>query len=463
VKRALIIETAQEDSALYVDQLAGEGFECTSLESAGDAARFLRDVEDLALIVLRWEIQGPPFAFELLFICKQTRPNTPVIIIAAVLDVSLAARAIAVGAYDFIQTPLDRLRFRRAVREATSTESSSSPLLPSLRQRIIGDSKELVHCLKQVALAIPHENIGILLLGESGTGKELIAQSIHLLSNRASRSMVSLNVGSISRELVESELFGHERGSFTGANQQHIGYLERVGSGTLLLDEIGDLPLMMQIKLLRVLQEKEFYRVGGTKPIPFTARLISATHVDLPYAVQSGEFRLDLYHRIAEVSIRVPALRDRGQDLSLLIDYFIDQMRPGKGVMIARETRTILKSYTFPGNVRELEKILTQALIASEGHLILPRHLPLDRMAPFASENSVLSAFTQVWPEDWLQAPHKDATRRVLQAFDRVYLKRAYDRAGGKISKAAVALGMDRGTFAVRWKECGLGETAEET
>ncbi|MBI3415941.1 MAG: sigma-54-dependent Fis family transcriptional regulator [Verrucomicrobia bacterium] len=462
MKKALIIDSSGEEVGHYVELLSKEGIASEICSSAAETSEFLESakIEDFCLVLLRWEFPGPPFAFELLFRCKQARPKMPIIIISGVLDVALAARAIALGADDFLQKPLDGLRLRKCVWDLLADRPPNSPLLGKLQEKIIGQSRALCECLEKVARVIPHADKGVLIQGESGTGKELLAQAIHKLSQRAAAPWVALNVGAISKELVESEIFGHERGAFTGAAQQHIGYLERADEGTILLDEIGDLPEPMQIKLLRVLQEKEFQRVGGTKPIPFKARLVCATHIDLPLAVKGGAFRLDLYHRIAETSIRVPPLREREQDIDLLVEYFTHPERVGRTLSVARETRTILRSYPFPGNIRELEKLLGQAIIACEGDTLLPKHLPLDRMAPFVSQVSEAQndAKAIVWPEQWFQLKYKDALAEVERAFDRIYLKRAYDQVGGRILKAAAMVGIDRKTFTARWKDCGLAE-----
>ena len=459
----LIIESSREAACHYTELLSKEGMDALVCASGTKAVQILDGGQgrEFSLIVLRWEIPGPPFGFDLLFRFKRAEPKVPVLLITGVLDVALAARALALGADDFLQQPLDGLRFRKSVRDLLADQPPPSSLLGRLQETIIGQSPALQECLEKLAQVIPHDEKAVLLLGESGTGKELLAQAIHEHSRRASSPWVALNVGAIAKELVESELFGHERGSFTGATQQHIGYLERAGEGTVLLDEIGDLPGPMQIKLLRVLQQREFQRVGGTTTIPFRARLICATHIDLPLAVKANSFRLDLYYRIAEFCIRVPPLREREGDIDLLVDYFTRSDRVGRTLGIARESRTILRSYPFPGNIRELEKLLGQAIISCRGDMLLPKHLPLEHMAPFVIPSVGLHpvANSIIWPEQWFQLKHKEALKEVERAFYRVYLKQAYDQAGGRIGKAATLIGMDRGTFTVRWEECGLPQS----
>jgi DNA-binding NtrC family response regulator len=325
----------------------------------------------------------------------------------------------------------------------------------------------------------------VLLYGESGTGKELLAQGIHHLSGNTDEPCVAVNVGAIPKELIESQLFGHEKGAFTGATDAHRGYLEEAGTGTLFLDEIGDLDLSLQVKLLRVIQEKKFRRLKGSKDLEFNARLVCATNRDLARAVQENAFRRDLFHRIAEVTIHVPPLRERKDDVVLLLERFLVAARGDRRVQFARETITILRSYTFPGNVRELENLVKAALIECDGEYILPHHLPLKSMSVFLnlehaettethapsnngnyspsahepqsqSHHKLFDELEHALPQNWLELPYKEVAELCQRAFDRTYLPPLIARHRHNLTKATKAAGVDKKTFDKHWRDAGL-------
>ena len=353
------------------------------------------------------------------------------------------------------------------------------PLVEKLREvplsdygeRLVGDSPAFLDTLRQVAKLVQHADSRVLILGESGTGKELVAKAIHCLGPRAALPWIAVNIGETPNTLVEASLFGHEKGAFTDAREMRRGLLELAGNGTLFLDEIGDLELPLQVKLLRVIQERQFRKLGGSSTLRFDARLVCATNSDLALAVQRGTFRRDLYHRIAEVVVHVPPLRERHGDIDLLIRHFLKIYNPNNHVMLARETRSILQSYSFPGNIRELQNLVKGALIQSGGSEILPRHLPLQTMGTFlgsmpdqesemgnasSSLANLFGALQASMPENWMQLPYKDAARAVEKALDRIYLQRRLNTANHNITRAAAAAGLDTKTFRKHWKECGL-------
>jgi two-component system nitrogen regulation response regulator GlnG len=309
-----------------------------------------------------------------------------------------------------------------------------------------------------VARAAAEPDARLLLLGESGTGKELVARGVHELSERKRAPWVAVNIAALPRELIESALFGHEKGSFTGAHDRRIGYLEEAGTGTLFLDEIGDLEKSLQSKLLRAIQEKEFRRIGGKETLSFRARLICATHRDLPEEVRKETFRRDLYHRIAEVTVLLPPLRDRGDDLDILVRHFLDKYGRRPTPRLSRDAWKIIRSYTFPGNIRELENMIKAAGIASDGKEISPSHLPLREMGALspAPDRAASGEGAGEWPEAWLKLPLHQAHEELQRAFDRRYLPNLLDTASHNITRAAAKAGIDPKTFRRRWEECGL-------
>lgn len=480
MSKILLVESDTHDADRFHTLLTNEGFEIVRYDSGAAAESAIssgRQKEFVAAIIL-WEIPGPPFGFSLLAQCRQVWPDVPVVIVSGMLDARLATRAFALGASDFLEKPVESERVKSCLKSLLSKHDSFSPLVDGLRQTIIGKSPALLTALKQTAKLIPYEDSRALFIGESGTGKELFAQAIHILGPRADAPWVPVNVGEIPATLIESVLFGHERGSFTNATTRRIGFLEEAQNGTLFLDEIGELDVALQVKLLRVIQEKEFRRLGGERPLRFEARLVCATNRDLTQAVRQGSFRQDLYHRIAEKTIQIPPLRERKGDIDVLLYHFLDLYRDGRPVRFARETLTILRSYPFPGNVRELQNLVRSALIDCDGDTILPHHLPLPNMAAFlAPENTIepatrvesppgdaiapsyqelVSEVMRTLPPNWLQMPYRETARSFEHTFDRIYLRHLYDRSYGNITRSAAAAGVDTKTFRKRWKECGL-------
>jgi DNA-binding NtrC family response regulator len=298
-------------------------------------------------------------------------------------------------------------------------------------------------------------DLSVLVRGESGTGKELVAQALHQRGARSQRPLVAVNCAAISPELVESELFGHERGAFTGANARRIGRFEAADGGSIFLDEIGDMPLPTQAKVLRVLEERRFERVGGNQTVEVDVRVIAATHRDLEAEVRRGTFRSDLYYRLKVVEIALPPLRDRLADLPSLVEHFLTRVAERLGrdkKRIAADALAALARYHWPGNVRELRNLVEQVAVLSAGQCIEQSDL-----APLAS--SVASARTL--PDAQLLAAgvsFAEAKRRVVEDFERSYLLAALRQNGGNISRAAAAIGMVRQSLQQKIRELGLRE-----
>ena len=481
--KVLIIDDSIRDADRASIHLSKDGAEVEICHTGNVADQILaaRGNEFAAVLVV-WELPGIPTAFDLLSNCRQRWPELPVVVLSGVLDVSLAARAHTLGAKDFLEKPLDSERLRSCLKMLLAERSPESPLLEQLQKRLLGESLTWMATLREVVRVIPHGDSRVLLIGESGTGKELLAQAIHKLGPRANKPWVAVNVAEIPATLIESALFGHERGSFTGATDRRIGCLEESGEGTLFLDEIGDLALELQVKLLRVIQEKKFRRIGGKDNLNFNGRLLAATNRDLAAAVNKGEFRRDLYHRLAEVTIPLPPVRERKGDIDLLLRHFLERNSAERPLRLARETLTILRGYPFHGNVRELENLIKAAVIACEEDVILPRHLPLKSMSALlnssveASIQPVVESFAiqdgegdalqreiaQSLPDRWLEMPYREAVQFVVQAFDRHYLAQKLARRRHNVTQAAKDAGIDIKAFRRRWKDAGLSPLSAE-
>jgi DNA-binding NtrC family response regulator len=382
-KTILIIDDEPNARAGLARVVADLG--CVARE-AGDGASgldlFRAHGADLVITDLRMPGMSGLSVLEIL---RRDAPDLPVIVITAYGSADTARDALQQGAFDFISKPFDletiELVVRRALKLVT-LEHENETLKAQLHtvqqvQSIIGESAAMQRVFTVVQQVAPTKS-NVLLEGESGTGKELIARAIHDLSARHAKPFVPVHCASFSENLLESELFGHEKGAFTGATSQRHGRFELANGGTLFLDEVSTLPMATQVKLLRVLQERRFERVGGTQTIDVDVRLISATNAPLDQMIKAGTFREDLYYRLNVVTIHVPPLRERASDVALLIDHFLDKVNreTGKRVTIAPVARQLLESYAWPGNVRELQNTIEALVVLCDGHEVTPRALP---------------------------------------------------------------------------------------
>ncbi len=377
---------------------------------------------------------------------KRLWPELEVILITGYASVPNALQAVSQGAFHYLAKPLDLEEVRRQVeralelirlrRQARELEAGTSgpPLM-------IGLSAGMVR-VEQVLARIAPADCNVLIEGPSGTGKELAARAIHALSPRRAKPFLAFNCGSFSEDLIANELFGHEKGAFTGADSSRAGLLEAAQGGTLFLDEIGDMPLSMQVKLLRVLQERELLRVGGTRAIPLDARVVAATARDLKAAAAQGAFRQDLYFRLNVVTLNLPPLSERRSDIPLLAYHFLHRLsrRMGKRVRgFSPEAMALLEGYAYPGNVRELENIVERALVLAQEEVIRPSHLPPDlaelRLRKYQEPNRSLPTLEEV---------------------ERDYVRLVLERCGGSRTQAARLLGMDRAALWRRMKKFNL-------
>ena len=383
--RILVVDDEPAQLELVSGFLAKRGFEVQPATGGREALKLLSQAPfDLVLTDQKMpDLSG----FELMEAVRRQNPETPVIVMTAYGTIETAVAAIKAGAVDYLTKPLnlDELLHRvHQVRERQQLlrENRELRLVLSERHRvegIIGESGRMQEVLSLVKRVAPSEAT-VLIRGESGTGKELVARAIHYASPRASGPLVTVNCAALPETLMESELFGHEKGAFTGAVATRKGRFETADGGSLFLDEIGDLPLHLQIKLLRVLQEREFERVGSSKPISVNVRVLTATHRDLEALVKAGRFRDDLYYRINVVTIALPPLRDRREDLPLLIEHFLEKFGRANAKQIkglTREARELLLRYDYPGNVRELENIIERAVVLTRDGVIDLADLPM--------------------------------------------------------------------------------------
>lgn len=375
-------------------------------------------------------------------------PETKVIIVTGDNDRANAVRAVAGGAYDFHQKPVDPELLALLVDRAQHVyelEKENTQLLEANDQNmpldnIIAASQPMLDVCRTVEKVAPSD-ITVLLQGASGTGKERFARALHDLSPRADERLVAINCAAIPDTLLESELFGYEKGAFTGANQQTIGKIEHANGGTLFLDEIGDLPLDLQAKLLRFLQERVVERIGGRKEIPVDVRIICATHRDLAVLQAEGSFREDLYYRVSEMTIEIPPLSQRDGDAILLAKSFLDRFAREKGagkLTLDDSALHALESYEWPGNVRELESKIKRAVIMADGHLIRAEDLQL----PGDSNNSVASLPLNL--------------RNVREEAEKTAIVRALGAAGDNVSEASDLLGITRPTLYSMMEKYGL-------
>jgi two-component system NtrC family response regulator len=370
---------------------------------------------------------------------KNINPEIPVVVITAFSDTKDAVKVMKEGAFDYLSKPVDLDELEILVRKAKEhcyLISENKQLRKSLEEKykfdsIISQSREMEEVLN-TAGRVAKSKATVLIRGQSGTGKELIAKAIHYSSNRKDNALITVNCAALSENLLESELFGHEKGSFTGASSQRIGRFEQAEGGTLFIDEIGDIALQTQVKLLRALQFGEFERVGGSKTIKVDVRVITATNRDLEQLIKEGFFREDLFYRINVVTINLPTLRERKTDIPLLIRHFVEKYarENNKNIRnISKEAQDYLMRYSFPGNIRELENIIERAVVMSRDELITTSDLPPG--LSLTNENAVFD------PDDFA-----DTYTQKVAAFERAMIDAALELKNGNQSQAAKLLGI---------------------
>jgi DNA-binding NtrC family response regulator len=372
--RLLIVDDDPGQRSLLDSFLRGQGFAITLAESGERALELLRDGKFAMMIS---DVRMPGLSgLETLRRVRQDFPALPVLLVTAYTDIREAVAAMRDGAVNYLAKPIDLDELLANVGHATGLAQAAPMNVAALQlpPHVIAKSPLTVELFQQVALVAPSET-RVLITGESGTGKEVIADMLHAWSARAGGPLIKVNCAAIPENLLESELFGHEKGSFTGASNLRVGRFEEADGGSIFLDEIGEMSPALQAKLLRVTQDGKFQRIGSNREIRTNARLIAASNRDLEAEVKAGRFREDLFYRLNVVELNLPPLRERREDILPLVDLFISQLARSRA-RLAEATADCLKNYPWPGNVRELRNVIERAVLLSQSEMILPEHLP---------------------------------------------------------------------------------------
>jgi two-component system response regulator HydG len=451
--RVLIVDDELDMVDNCVRILGRTGYECVP---ATDPRRALDLLESERPDVLLTDLKMPGMdGMALLRRARELDPTLPVIVVTAFATIESAVAAIKEGAFDYLPKNFSVEQLRVAVERAArhrGLQVENRNLRAQLQQalgleNIIGASPAMTQVFELVKKAARSE-ANILVVGESGTGKELVARAIHANSPRAAQAFVPVDCASLPEQLLESELFGHEKGAFTGAVRSKPGLMEVAHRGTLFLDEIAELPATLQVKILRALQERQIRRVGGTALVDVDVRLVSATNRDLREAVGKGQFREELYYRVNVIAIKLPPLRDRTGDVKLLAHVFLKKYGQGRITGVDEGAMRALESYPWPGNVRELQNIIERACALAEGESVTRRDLPEHVLAPPGAVTPPAAAsVTDQALTSGADLSLKDAKERWLQVLEASYLRDLLDRHDGNISAAAKAAGIDRKTF----------------
>ena len=402
---------------------------------------------------------------------RELDARIPVIFVTMTKTADTAIEAMKQGAFDYLFKPLDLKQVRRVVGEALEVGRrmrapavfTETPPDPDVDGAILGGCAAMREVYKAIG-RVAGQDVTVLIAGETGTGKELIARAIYQHSARAKAPFMALNCAAIPENLLESELFGHEKGSFTGADRRRIGKFEQCNNGTILLDEIGDMPLALQAKILRLLQEQSFERVGGNETVRTNVRIIAASHRDLKALSAEGKFRADLYYRLSVFSINLPALRERDEDLEMLVLYYLRRFSRELGREIDTadpEALARLRAYHWPGNIRELQSVVKQALLQSRGSVLLPSFLPeLSVASAEPASSSGVNLELEAFVRQRLQPDARDLYSEVHGQVDRFLLTCALEYTGGSQHKAARLLGISRQTLRLKLRDLGLRVTS---
>jgi len=455
-KHALLVD--DDDSIRWVlnETLKDLGLQVTQTSVADDAIKFLQTTS-FDLVISDVRMPGTS-GIELLNFCQQNFPDLPVVIMTAHSDLDSAVTAYTKGAFEYLPKPFDLDEVSEIVERALTSkkidlvEEKSSP---DNKFSIIGEAPSMQNLYRAIG-RLSNSHVSVLIKGESGTGKELVAHALHQHSPRKNKSFIALNMAAIPKDLIESELFGHEKGSFTGASGRSLGRFEQADGGTLFLDEIGDMPLETQTRLLRVLSEGTFYRIGSIHPISVDVRIVAATHQNLLEKVAQGEFREDLYHRLNVIPLELPPLRERAEDIGLLCQFFLSKIAEELNeptIQISKEALEKMKSFDWPGNVRQLENTCRWLSVMANSQYITPVDLP----------NELSSATIKIDDNQWqkllanqIKNRFSDGDEKILESIqqdiEQLLIQTALEISAGKKAEAASYLGWGRNTLTRKQK-----------
>ena len=444
--------------------LSREGIPFKSFASATEAISQLElGVEPPQVLLSDIRMPGQS-GLELLQEVKTRHPAVPVIIMTAHSDLDSAVASYQGGAFEYLPKPFDVDEavslVKRANQHAQEQQGLEAPAALGRTPEIIGEAPAMQEVFRAIG-RLSHSNITVLINGESGTGKELVAHALHRHSPRAAAPFIALNMAAIPKDLMESELFGHEKGAFTGAANQRRGRFEQADGGTLFLDEIGDMPADTQTRLLRVLADGEFYRVGGHTPVKVDVRIIAATHQNLESLVQAGKFREDLFHRLNVIRIHIPRLADRREDIPTLARHFLGRAAQELAVepkLLKSETEDYLKHLPWPGNVRQLENTCRWITVMASGREVHIDDLPPELLSQ-PQENAPAANWEQglrQWADQALVRGQSSLLDSAVPAFERIMIETALKHTAGRRRDAAVLLGWGRNTLTRKIKELGM-------
>ena len=443
-------------------------------ESFVDADQLLRriDAEQPDVIISDIRMPGTD-GLQLLSLLSEKYPDLPIIITTAHSDLDSAVASYERGAFEYLPKPFDLDEVVAVTERAVAQTQEKRGNLPVAEEvaetEIIGEAPAMQEVFRAIG-RLAHSNITVLINGESGTGKELVARALHRHSPRAQQPFIALNMAAISKDLLESELFGHEKGAFTGANSRRTGRFEQADGGTLFLDEIGDMPADTQTRLLRVLADGEFYRVGGHLPVHANVRIIAATHQDLEALVRRGDFREDLFHRLNVIRIHIPKLAERREDIPRLMQYFLQRAAEelgGDTKILLAKTEEFLTGLEWPGNVRQLENACRWITVMASGREIhlsdLPPELGQTSTQTTSSDPSDWRDMLSTWARAELLHGKEQILRDALPAFEQVMIEVALQHTQGRKRDAAELLGWGRNTLTRKLKELQLSKDAHSS
>ena len=464
MKPVWIVDDDRSIRWVFEKALSREGIAFSSFASAREALDALAGGAPQVLIS---DIRMPgQSGIELLQEVKQKHPAVPVIVMTAYSDLESAVSAFHGGAYEYLPKPFDVDQAVELIRRALDESQREQAVLEPAGEvpEILGQAPAMQEVFRAIG-RLSQSSATVLITGESGTGKELVARALHRHSTRAAKPFVAINTAAMPKDLLESELFGHERGAFTGAQALRRGRFEQAEGGTLFLDEIGDMPAELQTRLLRVLSDGTFYRVGGHQQLKANVRVIAATHQDLESRVREGAFREDLYHRLNVIRVRIPSLRERREDIPLLARHFLAHSAQELGVEPKRLSDEVLAHIArmdFPGNVRQLENLCHWLTVMAPGQSIGVADLPVEFRGEVPGAGLAPAS-------DWIAALEQEVERRLARGetgvldllsrqFERSLISKALARTGGRRIEAATLLGMGRNTITRKIQELGIGE-----